>query len=50
MRNLTAFLSRGGQGDDDEEGPSGYTRLSDGEMAKLWKGLFYCELLFQVAS
>jgi ribosomal RNA-processing protein 1 len=40
VRNLTAFLSAGGEG---EEEASGYTRLEDKEMAKLWKGLFYCE-------
>lgn len=46
VANLSAFLSRGGvseDGDDDmEAGSSGYVRLSDSEMAKLWKGLFYC--------
>ncbi|BEJ16512.1 hypothetical protein CspHIS471_0511170 [Cutaneotrichosporon sp. HIS471] len=39
VRNLTAFLSAGGEGD---EGEGGYTRIEDKEMAKLWKGLFYC--------
>ncbi|KAL7425167.1 hypothetical protein Q5752_000855 [Cryptotrichosporon argae] len=38
VRNLAAFLSRGAG---EAEG-SGYVRLSDAEMAKLWKGLFYC--------
>ncbi|CAK9784027.1 Nop52-domain-containing protein [Cutaneotrichosporon oleaginosum] len=39
VRNLTAFLSAGGDG---VEGEGGYTRLEEKEMAKLWKGLFYC--------
>jgi len=43
IQSLIAFLSRGaGDSDDTAEGSSGYVRLSDGEMAKLWKGLFYC--------
>lgn len=46
MRNLAAFLSRGGDSEDEEaEERSGYTLLSEAEMAKLWKGLFYCESL-----
>ncbi|KAL1405072.1 hypothetical protein Q8F55_008695 [Vanrija albida] len=38
IANLRAFLSRGG----DDGTTSTYTRLEDAEMAKLWKGLFYC--------
>ncbi|WOO86146.1 Ribosomal RNA processing protein 1 B [Vanrija pseudolonga] len=38
IANLRAFLSRGG----DNGASSTYTRLEDAEMAKLWKGLFYC--------
>lgn len=58
IRSLVAFVSRGGgaattlgSGEDiDLEAPaqeaesSSYVRLEDAEMAKLWKGLFYCEL------
>jgi hypothetical protein len=54
VRSLVAFVSRGGgipsAGDDIalEEQPeaesSSYVRLDEAEMAKLWKGLFYCEL------
>lgn len=44
VRNLAAFLSRGGDPEDeDAEERSGYIMLSEKEMAKLWKGLFYCE-------
>ncbi|TXT04365.1 hypothetical protein VHUM_04132 [Vanrija humicola] len=39
IANLRAFVSRGG---DDDSTSSTYTRLEDAEMAKLWKGLFYC--------
>lgn len=39
IRNLTAFVSRG---DVESSESGGYTPLSDDEMAKLWKGLFYC--------
>lgn len=38
IRSLEAFLSRG-SGDEGDA----YEPLSDAEMAKLWKGLFYCE-------
>jgi ribosomal RNA-processing protein 1 len=38
VRNLRAFLSRGEGGES-----STYVQISEGEMAKLWKGLFYCE-------
>lgn len=37
VRNLEAFLSRGSG-----EAGGAYEPLSDSEMAKLWKGLFYC--------
>ncbi|WVF68251.1 hypothetical protein IAT40_003016 [Kwoniella sp. CBS 6097] len=39
VASLVAFLSQGG---DTEGESSSYVRLSDSEMAKLWKGLFYC--------
>ena len=39
IRNLTAFVSRG---DAESSESAGYTPLSDEEMSKLWKGLFYC--------
>ena len=39
IRNLTAFVSRG---DAESSESGGYTPLSDDEMSKLWKGLFYC--------
>ncbi|WWD20320.1 hypothetical protein CI109_104796 [Kwoniella shandongensis] len=39
VASLIAFLSQGG---DTEGESSNYVRLSDAEMAKLWKGLFYC--------
>ncbi|WWC92815.1 uncharacterized protein L201_007774 [Kwoniella dendrophila CBS 6074] len=39
IANLVAFLSQGG---DTEGQSSSYVRLDDAEMAKLWKGLFYC--------
>ena len=39
IRNLTAFVSRG---DAESSESGGYTPLSDAEMSKLWKGLFYC--------
>ncbi len=43
INSLVAFLSRGADIDGGEaEGSNGYVRLSGGEMAKLWKGLFYC--------
>lgn len=49
VQNLAAFLSRGAgqsESDDmvDDVGGSEYVQLEEGEMAKLWKGLFYCEL------
>lgn len=37
MANLVAFLSRGSGGES-----STFVKLEDAEMAKLWKGLFYC--------
>lgn len=40
VQSLVAFLSRGG---DAEGSSSGYVRLEESEMSKLWKGLFYCE-------
>lgn len=40
IQNLAAFVSRGG---DDQASSSGYVPLVESEMAKLWKGLFYCE-------
>lgn len=46
VRNLSAYLSRGSEEADGAEGSmengSTFTQLNDGEMAKLWKGLFYC--------
>lgn len=39
VRNLRAFLSRG---ETDGGESSTFTRINDAEMAKLWKGLFYC--------
>ncbi|WVQ78924.1 hypothetical protein IAT38_001016 [Cryptococcus sp. DSM 104549] len=39
VESLIAFLSQGG---DVEGESSSYVRLGDAEMAKLWKGLFYC--------
>ncbi|WVR08021.1 hypothetical protein IAU60_005065 [Kwoniella sp. DSM 27419] len=39
VASLIAFLSQGG---DTEGESSSYVRLSEAEMAKLWKGLFYC--------
>ncbi|WWC95579.1 hypothetical protein V866_002444 [Kwoniella sp. B9012] len=39
IAGLIAFLSQGG---DTEGESSSYVRLDDDEMAKLWKGLFYC--------
>ncbi|WVW86912.1 hypothetical protein I302_108967 [Kwoniella bestiolae CBS 10118] len=39
IAGLVAFLSQGG---DTEGESSSYVRLDDAEMAKLWKGLFYC--------
>ncbi|WVQ95804.1 hypothetical protein IAU59_002903 [Kwoniella sp. CBS 9459] len=39
VASLVAFLSQGG---DTEGESSSYVRLSESEMAKLWKGLFYC--------
>ncbi|WRT69712.1 uncharacterized protein IL334_006702 [Kwoniella shivajii] len=39
IANLVAFLSQAG---DTEGESSSYVRLDDLEMAKLWKGLFYC--------
>lgn len=56
VRNLSAYLSRGSEEGavDDEaaesskgkrENGSAFTQLSDAEMAKLWKGLFYCTSL-----
>ncbi|RSH93336.1 hypothetical protein EHS25_007690 [Saitozyma podzolica] len=39
VQSLVAFLSRGG---DAEGSSSGYVRLEESEMSKLWKGLFYC--------
>lgn len=54
IRGLAAFVSRGGgspsTGEDvdleaePQAESSSYVRLEDAEMAKLWKGLFYCEL------
>ncbi|KAK4686819.1 ribosomal RNA-processing protein 1, partial [Tremellales sp. Uapishka_1] len=38
VENLAAFLSRGGESGES----STYVNLSESEMAKLWKGLFYC--------
>jgi hypothetical protein len=39
IRNLTAFVSKG---DAESSSASRYSPLSDAEMSKLWKGLFYC--------
>ncbi|KAE8541763.1 hypothetical protein D1P53_001936 [Cryptococcus gattii VGV] len=39
VASLVAFLSQGG---DTEGSSSTYVNLEDKEMAKLWKGLFYC--------
>jgi hypothetical protein len=39
IANLAAFLSRS----NDPEGSSSAVLLTDSEMAKLWKGVFYCE-------
>lgn len=55
VRNLSAYLSRGsieGEADGEEKTENGstYTQLSDAEMAKLWKGLFYCMFYFCVSS
>ena len=47
MDSLVAFLSRGSFVDEASgESSTGYTPLSDSEMAKLWKGLFYCTFGF----
>lgn len=45
VASLVAFLSQGG---DTEGSSSTYVNLEDKEMAKLWKGLFYC--LFSTTS
>lgn len=45
-----AFLSRGASSGDEPEGSRGYVRLSEGEVAKLWKGLFYCTVRFTPVS
>lgn len=39
VTSLVNFLSQGG---DTEGSSSSYVNLEDKEMAKLWKGLFYC--------
>ena len=50
VANLVAFLSRGThvEASDDHagepNGESSYVPLSEEEMDKLWKGLFYCQL------
>lgn len=54
IRGLVAFVSRGGGGEMTKTGEdiileeipqaesSTYVRLEEAEMAKLWKGLYYC--------
>lgn len=51
VQGLAAFLSRGTYVDEESgESSTGYVPLSDSEMAKLWKGLFYCRLRSMSAS
>ena len=51
VQGLVAFLSRGTYVDEESgESSTGYIPLSDKEMAKLWKGLFYCTHLVEVQT
>ncbi|ORY34723.1 nucleolar protein,Nop52-domain-containing protein [Naematelia encephala] len=42
IASLVAFVSAGAQDGGPSTSSAGYTPLAEGEMDKLWKGLFYC--------